>query len=98
MEAVMFAILDKVDLKSLKRARKVYYGLDDYVYKLAAHEDEPDTLRIWQVIDYDKVAILMDDDASHLARPESEGIFEMRCDNMDLERRALMADLMVEFG
>jgi len=94
----MFAILDEVELKNLNRARKVYRGLDDSVYKLAAHEDEPDTLRIWQVYESEKVAYLMDDDASHLDRPESEGIFEMRCDNMDLERRALMADLMVEFG
>ena len=89
----------EVPATNLRRARKVYRGESwggDSCFKLASHKDDPtETLYIWSVHP-DGTAILEDDDANHLNRAESEGIFEMRCDNLDLEGRALMAEFLDE--
>ena len=89
----------EVPAADLRRARKVYRGESwggSTTYKLASHKEDPtETLYIWETHS-DGTAICVQDDASHLDRAENEGIFEMRCDNLDLEGRALMAEFLDE--
>jgi len=86
----------EVAATDLRRARKVYRGESwggATTYKLASHKEDPtDELYIWETHS-DGTAICVDDDASHLNRAEMEGVFEMRCDNLDAEGRVLMAEL-----
>jgi len=82
----------EVPATDLRRARKVYYGLDKSIYKLASHNDDPtECLYIWRVYG-DGTAYLIQDDADGLDRAENEGVFEMRCDDLDLEMRRLMSE------
>ena len=91
----------EVRASDLRRARKVYRGESwggSTCYKLASHKDDPtEGLYIWRVFS-DGTALNVQDDADGLERAENEGIFEMRCDNLDLEGRVLMAEVEAEFG
>lgn len=88
----------EVPATDLRRARKVYRGLDNSCYKLASHKEDPtETLYIWMIYS-DGTAYLIQDGADGLERADNEGIFEMRCDDLDLEGRALMAEIEAEFA
>lgn len=77
-------VLTEVPASDLKQARMVFKP-NRRTFKLAAHKDDPTSiLYIWHMMS-DGTAVNVDDDADHLTDPEREGVFEMRCIDLEYE-------------